>query len=182
VKIGRRSFGDAEGTAISRPRRLRLRLASEVNEALVRQVHREPSSWRTPATPSWSAGPARAKPISPRPSASRPSSITASVSGSSPLSISSMPSNRRSSRESPARSRRSSPIPISSSSTSLATCRSAPPAGSCSSTSSAGSTNARPSSSPPIPPSANGRAFSENRAFHDALLLDRLVRRRRCCK
>ncbi len=32
--------------------------SSEVNEALVRPLHREPSSWRTPITPSWSAGPA----------------------------------------------------------------------------------------------------------------------------
>ena len=66
-------------------------------------------------------------------SASRPSSITASASGSSPPSNSSTPSNRRSSRESLGRSPGGSPIPTSSSSTSSATCRSAPPAARCSS-------------------------------------------------
>src|SRR5271163_1485684 len=42
-------------------------------------------------------------------------------------------SNKRSFRANPARSRRGSPTPILSSSTSLVTCRSAPPAGPCSS-------------------------------------------------
>ena len=77
--------------------------------------------------------PARARRISPPRSASRPSSITASASGSSPPSNSSTLSNKRSFRANPARSRRGSPTPISSSSTSLATCRSAPPAEPCSS-------------------------------------------------
>ena len=54
-------------------------------------------------------------------------------SGSSPPSNSSTPSRRKSFRANPDRSRRGSPTPISSSSTSLATCRSAPPAGPCSS-------------------------------------------------
>ena len=52
---------------------------------------------------------------------------------SSPPSNSSTLSNKRSFRANPARSRRGSPTPISSSSTSLATCRSAPPAEPCSS-------------------------------------------------
>ena len=54
------------------------------------------SSWRTRTTSSWSAAPARARRISPRRLASRPSNITASASGSSPPSNSSTPSNRKS--------------------------------------------------------------------------------------
>ena len=50
-----------------------------------------------------------------------------------PPSNSSTPSNKRSFRANQARSPPGSPTPISSSSTSLATCRSAPPAGPCSS-------------------------------------------------
>ncbi len=53
-----------------------------------------------------------------------------------------------------------SPAWTSSSSTSSATCRSPRPAASCSFTSSAGSTSAPRSWSPPISPSANGRACS----------------------
>ena len=59
------------------------------------------SSWRMRTTSSWSAAPARAKRISPRRSAFRPSNITASASGSSPPSNSSTLSNRRSFRENP---------------------------------------------------------------------------------
>ena len=51
------------------------------------------------------------------------------------------------------------------------------PAGNCCSISSAVSTSAPRSSSPPTSPSANGRASSATRRFHDASLLDRLVRR-----
>ena len=106
--------------------------SSEVNEALLRQLHR--CEFLEDATmSSWSAAPAQAKRTSPRRSASRPSSITASASGSSPPSNSSTPSNKRSFRANQARSPPGSPTPISSSSTSLATCRSAPPAGPCSS-------------------------------------------------
>src|SRR5436305_797136 len=56
-----------------------------------------------------------------------------------------------------------SPAWTSSSSANSAISLSLSPAASCSSTSSAGSTNARPSSSPPVSLSANGRAFSEIR-------------------
>src|SRR5271157_2213499 len=105
--------------------------SSEVNEALARQLHR--CEFLEDAHNVVSAALAQAKRTSPRQSASRPSSITASASGSSPPSNSSTLSNKRSFRANPARSRRGSPTPISSSSTSLATCRSAPPAGPCSS-------------------------------------------------
>ena len=104
--------------------------SSEVNEALARQLH---PFWKTPTMSSWSAAPARARRISPRRSASRPSSTTASASGSSPPSNSSTPSNKKSFRESPDRSRGASPTPTSSSSTNSATSRSAPQAARCSS-------------------------------------------------
>ena len=107
--------------------------SSEVNEALTRQLHRcEFLEDRTMS--SWSAAPAQARRISPRRSASRPSSTIASASGSSlPLSWSTL-LNKRSFRANQDRSPPGSPTPISSSSTSWATCRSAPPAGPCSST------------------------------------------------
>jgi len=57
--------------------------------------------------------------------------ITASACGSSQPSNSSTPLNKKNTKENPGRSPDASPIPISSSSTSLATCRSAPPAGRC---------------------------------------------------
>ena len=65
----------------------------------------------------------------------------------------------------------------SSSSTNSVICPSPRPAGSCCSTRSAVSTSAPRSSSRPISPSANGRASSATRRFHDASLLNRLVRR-----
>ena len=84
---------------------------SEVYEALVRSSI-VASSWRTPTTLFWSAVPARAKRISPRPSASRLSNVTASASGSSRRSNSSTPSNKRSFRESPDRSLAGSPTDL----------------------------------------------------------------------
>jgi hypothetical protein len=68
--------------------------SSEVAEALVRQLHAA-SSWRAPTTSCSSAGRAPARPTSPPRSASRPSSITARRSGSSPPSIWSMRSSRK---------------------------------------------------------------------------------------
>ena len=53
------------------------------------------SSWKTPTMSSWSAAPARARRISPPRSASRPSSIIASASASSPPSNSSTLSNKK---------------------------------------------------------------------------------------
>ena len=101
--------------------------SSEVNEALARQLHR--CEFLEDATMlSWSAVPAQARHISPPRSASRPSSTIASASGPFPPSNSSTLSNKRSCKANPARSPPGSLTPISSSSTSLATCRSAPPA------------------------------------------------------
>jgi DNA replication protein DnaC len=68
--------------------------SSEVNEALVRQLHRC-EFLEDVHNVVLVGGPARARRISPRPSASRPSNITASASGSSRPSNSSTPSNRR---------------------------------------------------------------------------------------
>jgi hypothetical protein len=90
---------------------------------------------------------AQARRTSPRPSASRPSSITANASGSFPPSSSSTPSSRRRAKEKLARSQAGSLTPTSSSSTNSATCRSAPPAERCSSTCSASSTSVPASSS-----------------------------------
>ena len=68
--------------------------ASEINEAMVRQLHRcEFMEGRR--TSYWSAVPAPAKPMSPPHSASRPSSIIAGRSGSSRPSNSSTRSNRK---------------------------------------------------------------------------------------
>jgi hypothetical protein len=72
--------------------------------------------------------PDRAKRISPSPSRETASALDRAV-ASSPPSISSTLSNKKSFRANLARSRRGSPTPISSSSTNSATCRSAPPAG-----------------------------------------------------
>ena len=79
---------------------------------------------------------------------------------SSPPSISSTSSRPRRAPGGKAASPILSPAWTSWSSTSSATCRSPRPAASSSSTSSAGSTSAPRSSSPPISPSANGRACS----------------------
>jgi IstB-like ATP binding protein len=77
----------------------------------------------------------------------------------------STPSSRKSFRESQDRSQPGSPTPISSSSTSLAICRSAPPAEPCSSICSASSMSApaSASSSPPISASASGQPCSATR-------------------
>ena len=107
--------------------------SSEVNEALARQLHRCEFLEDAPTTSSWSAAPARARRISPPRSASRRSSTIASASASSPPLNWSTLSNKRSFRANQDRSPPGLPTPISSSSTSLATCRSAPPAGPCSS-------------------------------------------------
>ena len=106
--------------------------SSEVNEALARQLHRC-EFLEDAHNVVLVGGPGTGKRISPRRSASRPSSITASASASSPPSNSSTLSNKRSFRANPASSRRGSPTLISSSSTSLVTCRSAPQAARCSS-------------------------------------------------
>ena len=106
--------------------------SSEVNEALARQLHRC-EFLEDAHNVVLVGGPGTGKRISPRRSASRPSSITTSASASSPPSNSSTLSNKRSFRANPASSRRGSPTLISSSSTSLVTCRSAPQAARCSS-------------------------------------------------
>ena len=106
--------------------------SSEVNEALVCQLHRC-EFLENAHNVVLVGGPARARPVSPPQSASRPSSTIASVSGSSRPSSSSMPSNKRSCRESPGRLLGGLPIPTSSSSTNSVTCRSAPPEARCSS-------------------------------------------------
>ena len=69
-------------------------------------------------------------------------------------------SNKKNTKENPGRSPDASAIPISSSSTSLATCRSALPAGRCCSTCSASSTNAPALSSRRTLASENGRESS----------------------
>ena len=74
--------------------------SSEVNEALVRQLHRC-EFLEDAHNVVLVGGPARARRISPPRSASRPSSIIASASGSSPPSNSSTLSNRRSFRAKP---------------------------------------------------------------------------------
>jgi hypothetical protein len=83
--------------------------SSEVNEALVRQLHRCEFLER-PTTSSWSAAPAQARPISPPPSACRPSSIITSGSGSSRPSSWSMRSNRRRPRGAQGRSPAARPL------------------------------------------------------------------------
>jgi hypothetical protein len=106
--------------------------SSEVNEALTRQLHR--CEFLDDAhNVVLVGGPARGRRISPPRSASRRSSTIASASASSPPLNSSTLSNKRSFRANQDRSPPGSPTPISSSSTSLATCRSAPPAELCSS-------------------------------------------------
>ena len=80
---------------------------------------------------------------------------------SSPPSISSTGSKPKRAPDARAASLTISPAWTSSFSTNSAISRSPSPAASCSSISSAGSTNAHRSSSPPISPLANGRAFSE---------------------
>lgn len=107
--------------------------SSEVNEALVRQLHRC-EFLEDAHNAVLVGGPGTGRRISPRRSASRPSNSTASASASSPPSSSSTPLNRKSFRENPARLRGGLPTPTSSSSTSSATCRSAPQAAPCSST------------------------------------------------
>ena len=87
-------------------------------------------------------------------------SAPAPAAASSPPSISSTGSKPKRAPDARAASPIISPAWTSSSSTNSAICPSPNPAASCSSTSSAGSTNAPRSSSPPISPSANGRASS----------------------
>jgi hypothetical protein len=134
--------------------------SSEVNEALTRQLHRC-EFLEDAHNVVLVGGPGTGK--TPPRSASRPSSIIASASGSSPPSNSSTLLNKRSFRASQDRSPPGSPTPISLSSTSSDTCRSAPPAGPCSSICSASSMSAPASSSRPISASASGQPCSATR-------------------
>lgn len=107
--------------------------SSEINEALVRQLHRcefvdEANNIVLVG------GPGLAKPMSPRPLASRPSSTITSESASSPPSNWSMRSSRKRHRGVPGRSPTGLSIPISSFSTSWDTCHSVRQAEHCSST------------------------------------------------
>ena len=106
--------------------------SSEVNEPLVRQLHRCEFIEQA-HKPSSSGDLEPARPILQRPSASRRSNITANVSASSPPLNSSMRWNRRKLWARPARSPIGLSIPISSSSTSWYICRSARPGALCSS-------------------------------------------------
>jgi len=100
--------------------------SSEVNEALVRQLHRC-EFLEDAHNAVLVGGPGTGK-------THLATAIGASACGSSQPSNSSTPLNKKNTKENPGRSPDASPIPISSSSTSLATCRSAPPAGRCCST------------------------------------------------
>ena len=104
--------------------------SSEVNEALVRQLHRC-EFLEDAHNVVLVGGPGTGKTHI---LACRPSSIIASASGSSPPSTSSTRSNRRSPRARPGRLQRDSATPISSSWTNSDTCRSASRAARCSST------------------------------------------------
>jgi hypothetical protein len=108
--------------------------SSEVNEALVRQLHRC-EFLEDAHNVVLVGGPGTGKTHLATAIGVRASNITASASGSSPPSNSSTPSNRRRAKGKTARSQGGSPIPTSSSSMSLVTCRSAPPVERCSSVS-----------------------------------------------
>jgi hypothetical protein len=134
-------------------------LSSEINEALVRQLHLC-AFIETADNIVLAAVPAPAKPMSPRRLAFRRSNITKSAFASSrPWNWSTLWSKRR--RKGVLdRSQGVSSTPISSSSMSLATCRSAPQGALCYSTCSASFTSAPVWSSPPTSASANGPASS----------------------
>src|ERR1700748_3794479 len=106
--------------------------SSEVNEALVRQLHRC-EFLEDANNVVLVGGPGTGKTYLATAIGVQAIERHASASGSSPPSNSSTLSNKRSFRANPVRSRPGSPTPISSSSTSLATCRSAPPEELCSS-------------------------------------------------
>ena len=149
------------------------------------------SSWRTTTTPCSSAGRERAKRISQPPSASRPSSITASACGSS---LADRTRQRARTRKTPRQTRadRRTPRLL----RSRHSRRAWLPRGNCKAIAAAfsasggallfhllepSSTSAPASSSPRTSASANGQESSANRMSHDAFLFDRLVRKRRCC-
>lgn len=133
--------------------------SSEINEALVRQLHR--CEFLDDANNIvLVGGPGTGKTHSRRQSAFRPSSITTNGSGSSQRSSWSTRWNRRRRKDGLGRSPIALSTPISSSSMSSDTCRSARRAVRCCSTCSANSTSEPASSSPQTSASVNGPAYS----------------------